>query len=111
MRWVTTLAMGFSLGAISVQPAAAQSTIFNIPTTDTVSPGKGYFEFDYLPQLPAPDAGQFQIVVPHIGAGVTRQLALGGNVATTHDDEGGRNYPVFQPNAKHKFLADDSKGL
>ena len=43
------------LAVVGVQPAAAQSTIFNIPTTDTVSPKKGYFEFDYLAQLPKPD--------------------------------------------------------
>jgi hypothetical protein len=43
----------------------AQSTIFNIPTTDTVSKGKGYFEFDYLPQLPKPDGvDRLQIINP-----------------------------------------------
>ena len=36
------------LAMVAAQPAAAQSTIFNIPTTDTVAPKKGYFEFDYL---------------------------------------------------------------
>ena len=35
------------------QSASAQSTIFNIPSTDTVDKGKGYFEFDLLPQAPA----------------------------------------------------------
>jgi hypothetical protein len=34
----------------------AQSTIFNIPSTDTVDKGKGYFEFDFLPEAPGVDA-------------------------------------------------------
>jgi hypothetical protein len=37
---------------VAAQTAMAQSTIFNIPTTDTVSKGKGYFEFDFLAQAP-----------------------------------------------------------
>jgi hypothetical protein len=40
---------------LAAETAAAQSTIFNIPTTDTVAKGKVYFEFDYEPQLPKPD--------------------------------------------------------
>jgi hypothetical protein len=39
---------------VAVEKAAAQSTIFNVPTTDTVAKGKVYFEFDYLPQIPKP---------------------------------------------------------
>ena len=33
MRWVLGLAAGVALSTIAVKPAAAQSTIFNIPTT------------------------------------------------------------------------------
>ena len=65
MQWVVRLAMGLALGAVVVRPAAAQSTIFNIPTTDTVAPKHGYFEFDYLPAVPGPDGGgRFQIFTP-----------------------------------------------
>ena len=39
------------------QSAMAQSTIFNIPSTDVVDKGKGYFEIDLLPQAPKPDSG------------------------------------------------------
>ena len=35
---------------VSAQSAMAQSTIFNIPSTDTVSAKKVYGEFDSLPQ-------------------------------------------------------------
>lgn len=111
MRWVLRLAIGVALGVVGAQPAAAQSTIFNIPSTDTVSPGKGYFEFDYLPQLPAPDELMWQIFTPRIVVGVTPQLEVGANFANTHYSDGGGTYSQFQPNAKFKFFADDDQGL
>src|SRR5438309_8482200 len=40
------------LFVVAAQTAMAQSTIFNIPSTDTVDKGKAYAEFDYLPQAP-----------------------------------------------------------
>ena len=109
---VPTLACALALGfcAISARPLAAQSTIFNIPTTDTVSPKKGYFEFDYLLQAPAPDAGKFQIFTPRIVVGVTPQLEVGANFANTNYSDGGGTYSQVQPNAKFKFYSDD-KGL
>jgi len=105
------LMMGVALGAVAVQPAAAQSTIFNIPTTDTVAPGKYYFEFDYLVQLPKPDFGQFQIVAPRGVVGITPQLEAGVNIATTHYADDGGNFALFQPNAKYKFYSNDDMGL
>jgi len=47
------------LFALSGPTAMAQSTIFNIPSTDTVDKGKAYFEFDFLPQAPGVDATLF----------------------------------------------------
>lgn len=105
------LAMGLALGAVAVQPAAAQSTIFNIPSTDTVSPGKGYFEFDYLMQLPKPEEFQFQTFVPRIVVGVTPMLEVGANYAITKIADDGGTFKIFQPNAKFKFFADDDAGL
>lgn len=104
---------GLTIGlcAISARPAAAQSTIFNIPTTDTVSPKKGYFEFDYLLQAPAPDAGKFQIFTPRIVAGVTPQLEVGVNFANVNYADGGGTFSQIQPNAKYKFFADDATGM
>lgn len=110
---ISKLVIGMALGAcvIAARPAAAQSTLFNIPSTDTVSKGKGYAEFDYFLQLPAPDAGQFQIFAPRGIVGVTPQFEVGANVAVTHIGDGGGNYTIFQPNAKFKFFADDDQGL
>ncbi len=110
---ISKLVMGMALGVcvIAARPAAAQSTLFNIPSTDTVSRGKGYLELDYLAQLPKPDAGQFQIFAPRAVVGVTPQLEVGVNVAFTQISDGGGTYTTVQPNAKYKFFVDDDQGL
>ncbi|MEQ1760707.1 MAG: hypothetical protein ABL986_20545 [Vicinamibacterales bacterium] len=111
--WSSQLVGGLVLGmaVIAAQPAAAQSTIFNIPTTDTLSAKKGYFEFDYLAQLPAPDAGQFQIFAPRLVVGLTPQLEAGVNVAVAHYGDDGGNFTLYQPNFKYKFYANDDTGV
>jgi len=111
MRWGVRLALALALGTVAVSPAAAQSTIFNIPTTDTVAPQHGYFEFDYLNQAPAPELGQFQTFAPRFVAGVGPQAEVGVNLFTTHISDGGGNVALLSPNAKYKFFADDAKGL
>ena len=102
-----------AVGAVLVMasPSWAQSTIFNIPTTDTVSPKKGYFEFDYLVQAPAPDAGQFQIFMPRIVVGVAPNVEVGMNfMATKYGDDGG-TFALIHPNIKAKFYNNDDKGV
>jgi hypothetical protein len=105
----------FTLAAIAaLTPAAqAQSTIFNIPTTDTVAPAKGYFEFDYLLQAPKTEgAGRTQVFAPRIVAGIAPNLEAGANVFNYYyggDDSS--TYSYFQPNIKYKFAANDTRGL
>ncbi len=113
MSWVAKLGGSVALAAlvVSVQPAAAQSTIFNIPTTDTVAPGKAYVEIDWVMQLPKPDAFQFQTFTPRVVVGVTPQAEVGLNIGVTHISDDGGNTTYVQPNAKYKFFADDDKGL
>ena len=96
---------------LTVQQAAmAQSTIFNVPTTDTVAPKKGYFEFDYLLQAPKPeDSGRVQVFAPRIVVGVVPNLEVGANVFNY--DYGSATLSYFQPNIKYKFASNDSKGL
>jgi hypothetical protein len=101
----------FVLAVVAAQPAAAQSTIFNIPTTDTVAPKKGYFEFDYLAQLPKPDSGQFQIFMPRLVVGAGSMAEVGVNFAnTTYADDGG-TFSQIQPNFKVKFYNNDDAGV
>jgi len=92
------------------QAAAAQSTIFNVPTTDTVAKGKAYFEFNYLVQTPKPEdlpsgspARRLHVLTPRVVIGVRENVEAGANVATLHF---GPMHSVFlQPNVKWKFLS------
>src|SRR5215475_7075898 len=72
------------LFVVAAQTAMAQSTIFNIPSTDTVSKGKGYFEFDFLPQAPGPDSGS--------SIGIYNPRGL---VGLPHNTEIGVNIPIY----------------
>jgi hypothetical protein len=111
MRWVARLAVAGALGAIAARPASAQSTIFNIPSTDTVAEKKVYVEIDYVMQLPKPEFGQFSVFTPRVVFGVTPQLEVGANVAFSHYADDGGTDTSLQLNAKYKFWADDDKGL
>ena len=95
---------------LTVESAMAQSTIFNVPTTDVVAKGKGYFEFDYLPQLPKPELGdRLHIINPRIVAGVGANVEIGANVPLLHTP--GTTNAFFQPNLKWRFANDDNEGL
>jgi hypothetical protein len=92
------------------QAAMAQSTIFNIPTTDTVAKGKGYAEFDFLAQMPKPDGGDHSFYyVPRFVAGVGPNLEVGANILVNH--VGDFNQAYFQPNLKWRFVNMDDKGV
>jgi len=116
-KTLTAAAAATALTMALPAPAAAQSTIFNIPTTDTVAPKKVYFEFDYLKQMPGPDEGSFQTFVPRAVFGITPQLEAGVNFSSTvygetcdGCDDGG-TYNFFQPNAKYKIYNNDDSGV
>jgi len=109
VQLVGYLVMGIAM--LAAGPAAAQSTIFNIPTTDTVAPKKGYFEFDYLAQAPTPDVGAFQIFTPRFVAGVAPNVEVGVNFANTKIGDGGGTFSQIQPNIKYKFYSDDKSGV
>ena len=94
---------------VSTEPSMAQSTLFNIPTTDTVDKGKIYFEFDFLPQIPHPDtADRLYIYDPRVVFGIGSNLEAGANVGV-HSPF---STSVFiQPNIKWRFFKNDVKGL
>ncbi len=95
------------------QTARAQSTIFNIPSTDTVDKGKGYFEFDYLPQAPGPDQGaSTQVFNPRFVIGLSKNAEFGVNVPIFHNgDTDPSSLSYIQPNLKVKFYNDEAKGV
>src|SRR5437870_6409179 len=70
------------LFVVTAQTAMAQSTIFNIPTTDTVSKGKGYFEFDFLAQAPGTGTTRTYIYNPRLIVGLGNKAEAGVNFVT-----------------------------
>ena len=112
-KHIITLTCGLALSAVVtfVQPAAAQSTIFNIPSTDVVAPKKSYVEFDYLPQLPPADEGSWQIFTPRLVVGIVPKLEVGVNFANAHYSDGGGTFSQFQPDAKFRFYGNDDNGI
>src|SRR5215831_15863837 len=98
--------------AVITRPAMAQSTIFNIPSTDTVDKGKGYFEFDFLPQMPGTPTTRAYIYNPRLVVGVAKGLEVGVNFPITHNSgvPSPNNFTYVQPNFKYKFYANDDQG-
>lgn len=106
LKWALSLA----LVALCGIPAAAQSTIFNIPSTEVVEKGKKYFEFDFISHLESHQNGGFQTYVPRITLGVAKGVEAGVNVAFT--DALAPNQPIeLQPNLKWQFFQNGEKGM
>src|SRR5438270_8287113 len=107
-------AIAWALGALCVvtlfsqQKVVAQSTLFNIPSTDTVAKKKTYLEFDFISHLESHRQGGFQTYVPRLVYGVGRNVEVGANVAFT--DALAPNQPIeVQPNIKFKFYDNEDK--
>src|SRR6267142_3365406 len=94
---------------LSSHIAKAQSTIFNIPSTDVVAKKKVYFEFDFISHLAKHQNGGFQSYVPRVVVGVAKGLEAGVNVATT--DIGGPKLVEVQPNIKWQFYSNEKSGV
>ena len=92
--------------------ALAQSTIFNIPTTDTVAKGKVYAEFDFMPQIPAPDGSRTYLYNPRLVIGVPHNVEFGVNLPIyNYTGSGAVTNAYIQPNAKWKLYDNDKSGI
>jgi len=101
------------VSVLAARSASAQSTIFNVPSTDTVEKGKYYFEFDFLPQAPRPDAGGGIVIYnPRFIVGLPNDVEVGVNFPIFHiSDTNPSNFAYVQPDVKWKFAKNDDKGL
>jgi hypothetical protein len=98
---------------VTAQTAMAQSTIFNIPSTDTVAKGKGYVEFDFLPQAPGTGTSRLYLYNPRLVVGAGPSAEVGVNFPIFHATSavGSSNAAYIQPNFKWKYFNNDDKGL
>jgi hypothetical protein len=98
------------LSFMASQRAIAQSTLFNIPSTDAVSAKKVYAEFDFLAQMPKTSGSdRLYVYAPRGIVGVGAGVEAGVNVAMFHTAGATQSY--IQPNVKWRFAASDEKGL
>jgi hypothetical protein len=93
--------------------AMAQSTIFNIPSTDTVAPKKLYFEFDFLPQATVEEGvSRIFIYNPRVIVGLPHNMEFGLNFPIYHSsDFDPSSLAYIQPNFKWKFFNNDAAGV
>jgi hypothetical protein len=102
------LLFAFLLATYSEQ-TYAQSTLFNIPSTDVVAKKDVYVEFDFLAHLESYNKGGFQTYVPRAVFGVGKKVEVGVNVAFTKTSS---LQPVeIQPNIKYKFYEGEKNGV
>ena len=88
----------------------AQSTLFNIPSTDVVAPKKVYTEFDFLSHFESHADGGFQGYVPRVVVGVGKKLEVGANVVFLDAED--PDQPVeLQPNIKWQFYSNETNGV
>jgi hypothetical protein len=99
--------VAFSSGAM------AQSTIFNIPTTDTVAKRKAYVEFDFLPQVPGTGVSRTYVYNPRFVVGAPGNTEFGVNfpIYNTRASGASATSAYIQPNAKWKFYSNDDAGV
>ncbi len=90
--------------------AAAQSTLFNIPSTDVVAKQKTYVEFDFISHLESHRDGGFQTYIPRVVVGLGRGVEVGANLVFT--DALAPSQPVeLQPNLKWQFYNNEDAGV
>jgi len=89
--------------------AAAQSTIFNVPSTDVQDPGKAYLEADFIMHYASYRDGGYQTYGPRVVVGLPGHTEVGVNVFYTRARPG---EPIdLQPNFKWQFYNNEKLGL
>ncbi|HXG65671.1 MAG TPA: hypothetical protein VNO70_11230 [Blastocatellia bacterium] len=109
-RHFLSVGLLIALMAVCNTTAAAQSTLFNIPSTDAVPKGKTYLEFDFISHLESHSNGGFQTYVPRAVFGLGKGVEIGANLSFT--DALAPDQPVeLQPNLKWQFYSNEDNGL
>lgn len=89
--------------------AAGQSSIFDKPSTDVESPGKGNLELDFITHFGSFAEGGYQTFGPRLVIGLPGNTEVGINAFYTRARPG--EPMVIEPNFKWQFYSDESRGL
>ena len=110
IRNIAALGATILLVVLPKSAAVAQSTLFNVPSTDVVSKKKVYLEFDFLLHPTSHANGGFQIYAPRAVFGVAKGVEVGVNVAAV--DAFAPDQPVYiSPNVKWQFYNNEKTGV
>jgi hypothetical protein len=110
IRTIAALGAAVLLTLISKSAAVAQSTLFNVPSTDVVAKKKVYLEFDFLSHLESHADGGFQIYAPRAVFGVAKGVEVGVNITVA--DAFAPDQPVYvSPNVKWQFYNNEENGV
>jgi hypothetical protein len=100
----------FAITFFECQTTKAQSTLFNIPSTDVVAKKQTYLEFDFISHLESHRDGGFRAYVPRVVFGLGKKLEAGLNVSFA--DALAPDQPVeLQPNIKYQFYSNEGNGF
>lgn len=95
--------------ALPVAAANAQSTVFNIPSTDVQSPAKVYLEGDFMIHFASLREGGYQEYGARLVVGLPGNMEVGINGFHTHAES---PEPIeLQPNFKWQFYSNEKAGL
>jgi hypothetical protein len=104
---------GFALTCLLILGAclttSAQSTIFNIPSTDVMGEKRFYVEADFIAHFDKWNKGGFQSYGYRTVYGVRRRLEVGVNFFYTRN--GSTSPKELQPNLKYKVFDKEKYGL
>jgi hypothetical protein len=99
--------VGFALS--SFYGVSAQSTIFNIPSTDIQTARRLYVEADFTAHLSSFESGGYQSYGPRVVYGLNHRMEVGLNAFYTRTSP---SEPVeIQPNFKLQLYKNEEKGL
>ena len=92
-----------------ISSAAAQSTIFNIPSTDVQAPRKVYLENDFITHFASYSNGGYVTYGPRIVVGLPGNVEVGVNAYYTRASS---SQPIsVQPNVKWQFYQNEKLGV
>src|SRR5882672_8629480 len=110
VRTIAGLAASLWLTFLPNGTAVAQSTLFNVPSTDVVAKKKVYLEFDFLSHFESHEDGGFQIYAPRAVFGIGKGVEVGLNVTAV--DAFAPDQPIYiSPNAKWQFYNNEGNGV
>jgi len=94
---------------LSCYGVSAQSTVFNIPSTDIQTARRFYVEADFMAHFSSHETGGYQLYGPRVVYGLSKRAEVGVNAFFVHTTPA---EPIeIQPNFKFRFYENEEKGV